>query len=454
MLFKAIAGSAVMICVVSSPVLAADCGPLKLLNEVHFVSSNAGLRPMLPVTVNGSPKLFLIDTGGYASQLTPDVVRDLQMPTQSSALRLYNASGSEAAKFAVAETFKFGVMSGQDRPFMVGSIGSGDLDGIFAADFMINYDVDIDFGADKLRFFSSDHCPGNVVYWNPPTVAAVPIRMENRFHITVPVKLDGVELTALIDTGATKTITSLETAKREFGVTPSSQDVTKGGTVNGDPNLASYQRTFQRLSFEGVDVTNLKVLFMPDRAGSGNRDMQTGNRALRVTADVKMPELILGMDVLRHLHVYMAFKERRFYVSAGSPRNLQNDIGNLDLAISYSPNNAALRNSRCFERGLRKVQLEEALQDCDIALKAKPGSAAIIDSRGLVLYQLGRYQDSLAAYDEALKISPDIAASLFVRGHAKRRLGDAAGGEADINRARAVNPEIATLFKGAQISQD
>ena len=323
--FKDIAVSAVLACAVSGPALAADCGPLKLLNEVQLVNSPGGLRPLIPVTINGSSKKFLLDTGGYASQLSPDVVSDLQMPTQSSALRLYNVSGNEAAKFTVAESFKFGVMAGQNRLLMVSPSSLGGEDGIFATDFMLAYDVDIDFGADRLRFFSPDHCPGKVVYWNPPAVATVPIRMQDRFHITVPVKLDGVELNALIDTGATRTTMGLNTAKREFGVTPTSEDVVKGGNVNGDPNLASYTRTFQNLSFEGIDVKNLKVLLMPDRMGSGNKEMQTENRALRVTADMKLPELVLGMDVLRHLHVYMAFKEKRFYVSAGSPR--KNDPG-------------------------------------------------------------------------------------------------------------------------------
>lgn len=443
-----------IVCAMSSPALAADCGPLKLLNEVQFVNASDGLRPLLPVTVNGAPKLLLFDTGGAATQLSPDAVSELKLPTKSSALRLYDVSGNVAARVATAETFKFGAMVGRDRPFIVSPRDFGDMDGIFAADYMINYDIDIDFGANKLRFFSPDHCPGNVVYWNPPAVAAVPIRMQDRFHITVPVKLDGVEFTALIDTGATQTTMGLDTAKREFGLTPSSEGVTKGGIVNGDPNLATYDRTFQNLSFEGIDVRNLKISLMPDRVGTSGKDMQTENRALRVTADMKLPELILGMDVMRHLHIYMAFQDKRFYVSAGSPRQPQSDLAYLDLAISNSPTNASLRNSRCFQRGLQKVQLEEALQDCDIALKAKPGSASIIDSRGLVLYQLGRYQDALAAYDEALKISPELAVSLYVRGHVKRKLGDASGGAADIDSARKIRPNIAAFFEGTQVAQD
>lgn len=43
--------------------------------------------------------------------------------------------------------------------------------------------------------------------------------------------------------------------------------------------------------------------------------MQTENRAIRVTADIKVPELVLGRKA-RRLHIYTAFKEDRFYVSA------------------------------------------------------------------------------------------------------------------------------------------
>jgi hypothetical protein len=33
------------------------------------------------------------------------------------------------------------------------------------------------------------------------------------------------------------------------------------------------------------------------------------------TDDVVFPDLLIGMDVLRHLHVYYAAKEKRLYIS-------------------------------------------------------------------------------------------------------------------------------------------
>jgi tetratricopeptide (TPR) repeat protein len=78
----------------------------------------------------------------------------------------------------------------------------------------------------------------------------------------------------------------------------------------------------------------------------------------------------------------------------------------------------------------------------------------VIDSKGLVLYQLGRYRDAVAAYDEALKISPKQAASLFVRGLAKQKLGDSAGGASDIAAAKAINTNITSAFRGSDIAEN
>jgi len=32
-----------------------------------------------------------------------------------------------------------------------------------------------------------------------------------------------------------------------------------------------------------------------------------------------VPDMVLGMDVLRHLHIYLSLKEKRMYFSAGAP---------------------------------------------------------------------------------------------------------------------------------------
>lgn len=92
-----------------------------------------------------------------------------------------------------------------------------------------------------------------------------------------------------------------------------------------------------------------------------------------------------------------------------------------------------LRNHFCWSQATVSFDLDEALADCDAAVEHAP-EAGLIDSRAMVLLQLGRYAEARAAYDEALKEAPNLSASLYGRGLARLAMGDA-DGRADIERA-------------------
>lgn len=103
-----------------------------------------------------------------------------------------------------------------------------------------------------------------------------------------------------------------------------------------------------------------------------------------------------------------------------------------------------LRNDVCWAQALEAFDLEQALADCDVAVAS--GEAAFIDSRGMVLLQMERYEEARAEYERALTGDPDLPASLFGRGLARRALGDA-DGAADIARARARDVDVAEDFE-------
>ena len=60
-------------------------------------------------------------------------------------------------------------------------------------------------------------------------------------------------------------------------------------------------------------------------------------------------------------------------------------------------------NSRCWARARWGQELDEALADCNAALKLRPGTAAILDSRGLVYLRKGDFKSAIADYDAALR---------------------------------------------------
>jgi tetratricopeptide (TPR) repeat protein/predicted aspartyl protease len=101
------------------------------------------------------------------------------------------------------------------------------------------------------------------------------------------------------------------------------------------------------------------------------------------------------------------------------------------------------RNLRCFARALSGKQLDEALADCNMALRLKADTAAFLDSRGLVYLRRGDYDRAITDYDRAISLHSKDPWSCYGRGIAKLRKGLTAEGQADISTAIALRPQIA-----------
>jgi tetratricopeptide (TPR) repeat protein/predicted aspartyl protease len=100
-------------------------------------------------------------------------------------------------------------------------------------------------------------------------------------------------------------------------------------------------------------------------------------------------------------------------------------------------------NARCWARAWWGQELEQALTDCNAALKLSPNTAAYLDSRGLVYLRQGQYDQAIGDYDAGLRLQPNNASSLYGRGVARVRKGQSAQGNADLSAAAALRPQIA-----------
>jgi tetratricopeptide (TPR) repeat protein len=104
---------------------------------------------------------------------------------------------------------------------------------------------------------------------------------------------------------------------------------------------------------------------------------------------------------------------------------------------------ATALNGRCWTRALAGRELEQALDDCDRAVRRRPDRGALYDTRALVQLRMAHYDRAISDYDTALRLRPKNPWSLYCRGIAKVRKGDKAGGQADIAAATALAPKIA-----------
>ncbi len=137
----------------------------------------------------------------------------------------------------------------------------------------------------------------------------------------------------------------------------------------------------------------------------------------------------------------------KIYFSRGLMRRR---IGQNDAALQDY--NASLKlvptsevyNSRCYLFAITS-RLQDALKDCNEALRLNPSNQYAYDSRGFAYLKLGMFDASIADYSAALRIEPNRPYSLAGRGFARRHKGDA-GGDADLSAARAQVPGIVEEF--------
>ena len=110
-------------------------------------------------------------------------------------------------------------------------------------------------------------------------------------------------------------------------------------------------------------------------------------------------------------------------------------------------------NNRCWARTVIG-DLQEALKDCNEALRLRPNFVDALDSRGLRNLKAARTRMQLLIFDAALKINPKLT-SVTVRSRpAKKRNGSISEGDLDINNAKARDPNIVKEFAVTGCSDD
>ncbi len=283
---------------------AADCS-LKLVNTVPIKMAHEGRRALVPVTINGTEKQFLLDTGGAATQISAAAAQELKLPKVESDIKLLDLYGNASVNAAKVDTLVLGRLRDRNTRLPIMTFEDNDLfSGILAADYMGKYDIELDFAGGKMNYFSPDHCEGKVVYWPAAAVAVVPMRFADH-HLNLDVSLDGHHIRAMIDTGAPRTTLTMAEAKRVFDITAQDQD-------------KPFEHAFQKLSFEGLEVGNPHILIIPDKTGSKdpNNSTVTGTRLHREDdPDTSDPVMLIGMNILTKLHLYVAFGESKIYIT-------------------------------------------------------------------------------------------------------------------------------------------
>jgi hypothetical protein len=320
MIPRRLAFFALFLTVLAGSAQAQDCAPARLLATVEMQSAEplSNIRTV-PVSLNGVTRFMVLDTGGAVTQLSRDTIEDLKLPVRASSAAAYDITGRVSRHFATVKDFSFGDLHRADAAFLVWPASTRPFAGELAQDLLQSRDVDVDFATGLLKLYAKDHCPGPSG-WTP--LARVEMRNKG-WHLHIPVVLDGHAYDAIFDTGSRHTIMRWPAARRDFGLSADSPGMTAYPAINGDSLVDGHLHHFTQLTFGGMTIADPEVLIVPDVMNhNADKSPMALNPVYHHNADLVLPELSLGMDVLKHLHLYLAFGEQALYLAPadGVPR--------------------------------------------------------------------------------------------------------------------------------------
>jgi predicted aspartyl protease len=279
---------------------AKPCGLVRAASLDMTTDSAGGVS--VPMSIAGQTVNLLIATGGIDSMLTVSAVESLKLKPRSIYRReAILFGGAVLDQQATAYNVDLGGLKAERMFFMImpdGRLPYG-VDGILAPDVLRAYDDELDFANAKFNLFLQDHCKANMAYWTKADHAEIPFGVDKFGHLRLFVELDGKRIPAEIETGESRSVLNLDEAEHLFGFRESEPLLkTLAKTENGH----IYKFPFKALTFGGVTVFN------PDLQLFSSLDERMADS----------PPLLLGMGILRQLHMYIAYKENVLYVTAAS----------------------------------------------------------------------------------------------------------------------------------------
>jgi len=296
----------------------------------------------VPVAINGSSRKFLLHVGRTPDEVSDATASDLHLPqaariTDSGGLTGLNTpydfratmvdvrganAGAANQKHVRATDFTIGTATVHDVTFLVANdrdLGtSKPYDGLLTTGMFSAYDINLDFGGRKFSFITATSCadPNQVAYWPHEVVATIPITVEDG-KITVPVTVQGRQIDAVIDTGSEHTVMRRAVAEQMFGLKAGTPEMTQDGDARDGSGERIYQHTFAQIAFGGVIANNVPARIQANSmVRKKDKEPTLGSRAqFTSTPSERLPDLALGMDVLRRLHLYVAFGQSKLYVT-------------------------------------------------------------------------------------------------------------------------------------------
>ena len=230
---------------------------------------------------------------------------------------------------------------------------------------------------------------------------------------------------------------AMEVLTRGVATTPDDMLYLQRATLRPDSDVAGKQRDFD----SALALAEDKLVVLQARANwernAGRLDdaIATYKNAMERTDDT---DRLINFLAQRGVT----------YAMAGKPA-----MAAADFEKARTRADSALRlNNLAWVMAIHNTALPTALTYIQKANADEPDAPSRLDTEGVILLLLGKFDAAIQRFDHALKLRPEQVNSRFVRGIARLRLDQQAAGKADLEAARAQDPGIDAEYAGYGIT--
>ena len=401
----------------------------------------SGLRPTIPAKIEGHDIRLLVDSGAFFSILSPGAAAELKLKTQPApfGFLIEGVGGDAIPSMTTVRRFELDTIPMQEASFLVaGSEAGPGLSGLLGRNILNLVDAEYDLANGVIRLMRPVGCGGReLAYWSgAQAYSDVPMVLvaNQRFpEIQVIVKVNGVDLRAILDTGAAGSVLTKAAATRA-GVPTSGPGVTGFGVSSGIGRRQVRSFLAPVLSFkigdEEIKNTRIRVL---DASFDGS-------------------DLLLGADFFLAHRVFVANDRHRIYFTynGGSVFSLAakplegaatsgGDAASTPASSSLDstlPTDAAGFSRRGGASASRR-DYPAALADLDRAVAMAPDNPDYLYQRATLRLANGQVFLAMADIEQTLKLRPRNPDALITRAELRFLGHDRAGAFADLETAAA-----------------
>lgn len=324
--------------------VAAECR-LTLLASADIVFQPGG-GVLVPVRVGQHEVWMVLQMASGIAMINPAAVARLDLKTGPvrTDVRI-NAGGVTVEREVEPESLIIGkanfagwklyVQPGAPRPLQM--YQGRPVIGSLSSHFMNVVDMELDLAHRKLNLFSHARCRGEQVYWSDEYTKEY-LYVDPSGLLYFPIELDGQRVEASLNTQGPRSRLSEEVARQYFG-------------FRRDASAAPAQAPQGVGPVLGVRAMGLtaRELSLPDAQvhiiGDGQRKCGTaksvrGSNAISYGNCLGIVPFEMGTDLLQHLRIYIASREKMIYITRNAPGGGAAAAGGADAGAVAAPDAA------------------------------------------------------------------------------------------------------------------